>query len=271
MIAWDDFLAFARERVAEYNARPHSTLKKRSPDEVWQGFALNGWQAMKEDAATLDGLFRPRVERTVARAEVRLFNNVYFNAALAELHGETVQVGYDIHDANRVWVYLADGRFVCAADWNANREAYFPQPVVEQKREARADARLRRIDGKRMEVEAERGGRPALTVVESQPIPGISGRDIAGAFERLEAVDVPSEPVTPVRAVNAAASPATNGGFVVPAAPELRIRKWLELSEQAEAGVLLTERETRWLASYAKSHEFSVMKKKEAEACEASA
>ena len=267
MIAWGDFLSFARDRVAEYNTRPHVSLKKRSPDTVWAEFESHGWQAQCEDAGTLDALFRPRVERTALRGEVRLFNNVYFSAALAELHGETVQVAYDIHAAERVWVYLPDGRFVCHADWNANSAAYFPQPVVEQKRDARADAALRRLDEKREAVEFERTGRPALSVVTEPTVPGISGRDIAGAFERLAPMDVPTATEPPLRVVE----DIEPMGFQVPGTPQLRYRQWLALSDLAEAGEMLADRETRWLASYARSHEFSVMQKKQADACEASA
>ncbi|BAK76461.1 phage transposase [Pseudogulbenkiania sp. NH8B] len=270
LIGWDDFLPFCRERVAEYNARPHASLKGLSPDQAWQGFVAKGWQAERLESATLEALFRPRMERTVQRAEVRLFNNQYFNEALAELHGETVHVAYDIHDPHRVWVYLTEGRFVCTAEWNANRSSYVPTSAKTAAQEKRAAAQLRNLDKKRDVIEQERGGRPALTVIDSPVVmPGISGRDIVGAFERLAEPEVPLIHREPVRTINAASGDTE--GFVVPPAPELRIRVWHELSTLAEAGGLLTEKETKWLASYAKSHEFRVMSQKYAEADQASA
>lgn len=257
MMGWDDFLAFAGERVAEYNARPHASLKKRSPDAVWTGFEQRGWQAQREDDATLERLFRPRLERTVDRGQVRLFNNVYFSTALTELHGESVQVAYDIHEAERVWVYLPDGRFVCHADWNANRTAYFARPVIEQKRAARAEAALRRLDERRDAVEAERDGRAALAPVTAPVLPGLAGRDIAGAFERLDAIDVPAAVEAAPRRL--APAPASDD-FSVPPTPALRYRAWLTLEARTADGTPLTAREARWLASYARSHEFNVMK-----------
>ena len=77
-------------------------------------------------------LFRPRVTRTLARAEIRLFNNIYFARELEEFHGLEVHVAYDIHDVSRVWVYLPGGRLLCEAQVNGNSKHYMPVPVVEQ-------------------------------------------------------------------------------------------------------------------------------------------
>lgn len=263
MMAWDDFLRFCTERVADYNARPHASLKGLSPDQAWQGFVAKGWQAetLPQDALAL--LFRPRMERTVQRGEVRLFNNQYFSHELTELHGETVHVAYDIHNPNQVWVYLPDGRFVCSAEWGANRTHYFPTSQVQHARDRRASAQLRNLDSKRAAIEQERDGRPALTVIDSpMTIPGIRSSDIAGAFQRI------AEPVAldggqPLRVINAEVVEDTPSGFAVPRTAELRIQQWRELAGHAEGGVLLTEAETKWLASYAKSHEFKVMSQKQ--------
>ncbi|MGE8356539.1 MAG: Mu transposase C-terminal domain-containing protein, partial [Microvirgula sp.] len=185
---------------------------------------------------------------------------------LTELHGEPVQVAYDIHEAERVWVYLKDGRFVCHAEWNANRTAYFARPVIEQKRAARAEAALRRLDERRDAVEAERDGRAALAAVATPTLPGLAGHDIAGAFERLDAVDVAAVAETVPR--RPAAAPAGDD-FSVPPTPALRYHAWLALDARTASGVLLTPREARWLASYARSHEFNVMK--QTGACDATA
>lgn len=263
MMQWDDFLRFCTERVADYNRRPHASLKGLSPDQAWQGFVAKGWQAetLPQDALAL--LFRPRMERTVQRGEVRLFNNQYFSRELTELHGETVHVAYDIHNPNQVWVYLPDGRFVCSAEWGANRTHYFPTSQVQHARDRRASAQLRNLNSKREAIEQERDGRPALTVIDSpMTIPGIRSSDIAGAFQRI------AEPVAldggqPLRVINAEVIEDTPSGFAVPRTAELRIQQWRELASHAERGVLLTEAETKWLASYAKSHEFKVMSQKQ--------
>lgn len=261
MMQWEDFLRFCAERVADYNARPHASLKGLSPDQAWQGFVAKGWQADILQPEALALLFRPRMERTVQRGEVRLFNNQYFSRELTELHGESVHVAYDIHDPNQVWVYLPDGRFVCSAEWGANRAKYFPTSQVQHARDQRAAAQLRNLDSKRAAIEQERDGRPALTVIDNPiSIPGLQGRDIVGAFERL-AEPQPLETSQPLQVVNAT-QPAPEGGFDVPTTAELRIQCWQALSALAETGVLLTDKETRWLASYPKTSEFKVMSQK---------
>jgi len=262
MMQWDDFLQFCRERVAEYNARPHASLNGLSPDQALQGFIAKGWQAdrMQPDALAL--LFRPRMERTVQRGEVRLFNNQYFSRDLTELHGQTVHVAYDIHDPQQVWVYLPDGRYVCSAEWGANRSQYFPTSQVQHARDQRAAAQLRNLAAKRDAIEQERDARPALTVIDSPvSIPGIRSSDIAGAFNRMAEAREPLN-ASPLRVVDAVTVDTTAQGFVTPATPELRIRQWQQLSDLAEAGGLLTEQETRWMVRYAKSSEYTVMKMK---------
>jgi putative transposase len=259
MLQWDDFLQFCRERVAEYNARPHASLNGLSPDQALQGFIAKGWQAdrMQPDALAL--LFRPRMARTVQRGEVRLFNNQYFSRDLTELHGQTVHVAYDIHDPQQVWVYLPDGRYVCSAEWGANRSQYFPTSQVQHARDQRAAAQLRNLAAKRDAIEQERDARPALTVIDSPvSLPGIRSSDIAGAFNRMAEAREPLN-ASPLRVVDAEV--VAGQGFSVPATPQLRIRQWHALSGQAAAGEVLTDKETRWLASYPKSREFSVMNK----------
>ncbi|MCQ4142808.1 Mu transposase C-terminal domain-containing protein [Vogesella sp. AC12] len=264
MMAWDDFLRFCAERVADYNARPHASLKGQSPDQALQGFIAKGWAPEMLPPAVLTLLFRPRMARSVQRGEVRLFNNQYFSQALTELHGETVHVAYDIHNPNQVWVYLPDGRFVCSAEWGANRAHYFPTSQVQHARDRRASAQLRNLDSKRDAIEQERDGRPALTVIDSpMTIPGIRSSDIAGAFDRITVEREPLNASQPLRVINAEVIEESPSGFVVPRTAELRIQQWRELAGHAERGVLLTEAETKWLASYAKSHEFKVMSQKQ--------
>jgi putative transposase len=99
-----------------------------------------------------EDLFRPYEECKVRRGEIELFSNRYFSPDLAEYHGDTVLVGYDIHNADQITVRDEDGRLICYAKWNANKRTYFPQTKVEQARQRRADGRLRRLAVKQDEV-----------------------------------------------------------------------------------------------------------------------
>ncbi len=166
LMPWSDFLAFCQRQVDAYNARPHRSLQRvrdavsgkmrhMSPDEAWQQAIAEGWQPASVSAAESADLFRPYKLCTVLRGEVRLFNNRYFDKALEHYHGDRLQVGYDIHDASRVWVRDVEGRLVCVAGFEANSRAYFPQTVIDQAAEKRALGRIRRAEAKIEEAEAE--------------------------------------------------------------------------------------------------------------------
>ncbi|MCW3479706.1 Mu transposase C-terminal domain-containing protein [Neisseriaceae bacterium JH1-16] len=280
LMSWPQFVAFCDQKVAEYNDRPHRSLPKitdpatgrrrhMTPNEKWALHEAQGFAAHRVTDDEARPLFRPQVLRTVRRCELEVFNNRYFARALEEFHGEQLRVGYDIHDPNTVWVYDEDGRFICTAELDANKRDYMPQSVIERARDKRAAGREKRLESKLAEVREERNGRPVLTVVSETVIPGLSGREIAGAFERLVEPVEALERASPVRTINAPVD--IESGFAVPAAPEQRIQAWLELSERAEHGAPLSEKETRWLGSYAKSHEFRVMNQKQNELRQASA
>lgn len=200
LMPWDLFVQWVEARVAWYNARTHRSLKGLSPDLAWANFEAQGWAAEVMDADELATLFRPRVARTLARAEIRLFNNIYFARELEEFHGLEVHVAYDIHDASKVWVYLPDGRLICEAQANGNSKHYFPVPVVEQARQKRAAGREKRLNTKLEEVRAELHGTAALPVPEAAQIV-IGGRIVdpsaalAARQAVAEAVEVKAEPV----------------------------------------------------------------------------
>ena len=173
LMSWSDFLDYAAQVVNDYNNKPHSslkritdpvTLKKRhlSPLEAWNEALEMGAPIDRVEDWDAEDLFRPYEERKVRRGEIELFGNRYFSQELSEYHGDTVCVGYDIHNADRITVRDEDGRLICYAYWNANKRAYFPQSKVEQARQRRADGRLRRLAVKQDEVLLE--ANPTLTI-----------------------------------------------------------------------------------------------------------
>lgn len=252
LMSWADFMAWCEERVSWYNARPHSSLPKAanmaghvvhlSPDECWQRHSNDGWQAttLSLDEAAL--IFRPRVERTVLRGEIKLMNNIYFSQELTEWHSESVQVAYDIHHAEWVWVYAKDGRLICKAQWNANRENYFPQSVIEAAREKRADARARRLEAQLEEVEAERQGKPALEHNEPVWIPGVG--NLTADLLRQRSAEVVEAEVIEVQA-NQQYDLTTLGS-------DERIALYLAYQD----GKPVPQEHQRWFQSYPKSKEF---------------
>ena len=171
--SWEAFVEAADAMVAAYNARPHSALRERdrstgtwierSPDQAWSAAVEAGAMPFALGAGEADDLFRPVVERQVSRGEVQFNTNIYFDDALEPFDGLKVFVGYDIHDASRVWVRkraeldgeTVVGGLICIAAYGGNTQHYMPRPMVETARERRRSGRLARVEARREEIEAE--------------------------------------------------------------------------------------------------------------------
>ena len=200
LMDWRDFVAWCQRQIDDYNRRPHSSLpkiadaslgKKRhmTPDEAWAEAMERGWLPDRVEGSDADDLFRPQERRTVRRATVSVFANEYFHPDLEHWHGRDVLVGYDIHDAERVWVRSMDGRLICVAGFEANKRSYFPVSAAQAAHERRVQGRRRRLDAKRAEVDAEL--RPNL-VVDNAP-PALTEDEHAAADAAYSALEADSE------------------------------------------------------------------------------
>jgi putative transposase len=143
-------------------------MRHMSPSECWDRHLANGVELVWLEPAELEDCFRPYEIRTVSRCEIKLFKSTYFNKALTHYHEQEVQVGYDIHDASRVYVRDLDGHLICTAGLDANKTDYFPKSALEEARERRARGRVRRLETHRQEALEELSGRPP--VIESAPL-----------------------------------------------------------------------------------------------------
>lgn len=170
---WDAFLEAVAQAIAVYNARPHTSLPRirdtvtgklrhRSPDEEWAA-RCDGFEPVVPEAAELEDMWRPHVERTVRRSLVEWLGNSYFSPDLEPFHGETVVVGYDVRDATRVWVREIEivdgerhpGRLLAVAIFEGHKTRYVPLSAEQDAMEKRAKGRLARLDRKRDLVERE--------------------------------------------------------------------------------------------------------------------
>lgn len=184
LIPWDTFLVFLQAVTEYHNASPSRALPKvvdettgrkryLSPDQAWQQAVDTGWSAPAVVADLHE--FMPTLPRTVARGELKLFGNVYFSKTLEQLHGVEVQVAYDIHHADRVWVRTLEGRAICEATFESNKSAYFPKPFQELANEKREQGRLGRLQRQVDEIRAEASG--------SQRVRDITPHEQARALE----------------------------------------------------------------------------------------
>jgi len=244
LMAWPDFLRFAAERVAAYNDRPHRSLPRllangrrhMTPNEAWARGVEEGAALVELMPGEAEYLFRPQKEVRALRGEVRLFNNLYFSHELTEYHGDAVRVGYDIHDASRVWVYDQDGRFICTAEFEANKRAFMPESVLELAARQRAEGRARRLQDQLTEVREELHGGPL--VLENAPSPSLPTLSIVPAIEQ------PAEPVIDRLATSALTreAPAVRPAFGLPS----ERYEWLK-SQRPDTW---SEADRAWLREY---------------------
>ncbi|WP_321362627.1 Mu transposase C-terminal domain-containing protein [uncultured Celeribacter sp.] len=200
--SWDEFVRLCEEKVEEYNAKPHLSLPKfedpetgrlrhMSPNDCWEAHAQKGFEPVPVDADEADDLFRPYVIRVVRRAQVDWGTNTYFDMELERYHTQKVMVGYDYHQADKVWVREFDvstgqpGRLICVAGFMANAERYVPLSYEEKALETRANARKKRLEDKIEGVEAERN---APYLVDQSESLEASFLDVTP--EPIEAVDL---------------------------------------------------------------------------------
>jgi len=219
LLGWPEFLEYVQSVTDTYNDRPHSSLprirdavtfKRRymTPNEVWQKSIDEGWQPDPVTEAQADDMFRPYEIRKTNRALVSLFGNEYFGGnALEAFHGEEVMVGYDVHDASKVWVRelirnadeICEGRLICTAEWGGNRQSYYPVSVAEQARDKRLAGRIKRLDVHKAEALAERHSNPLIEMGGETPMTETESAMADAMFEKLEN---PLEPVSSVTSIN---------------------------------------------------------------------
>lgn len=277
LMGWDLFMRFCQEQMDKYNARPHGTLPKivdpadgkrrhMTPNEALTAFRTRGWEPVVLTDAEAQNVFRPRIERKVRRGEIQLFNNRYFSRMLEEFHDESVHVAYDIHDAKHVWVHHQDGRFICKAEFGANERHYFPMSFVEQAREKRADARLKRLDVHRDEIEAERRGHLALPM-ETPDVLEIQGiGQVTREALHNRVIDMPVEDVTPI----AMSLPAQKSAEIIdlPETASQRFARWQALDQLISNGGTPDTNQLKWYGTYQRSKEFAAQKRRAEEAGE---
>ena len=102
---------------AVYARRPHAGLDGLSPFD--RATSWTGQIRRVRDARALDALLAEPAGgggRTVGKKGLRVDGGIYIAAELGPLVGERVKVRLDPTDLGRVYVYEADGPFVCIAE-----------------------------------------------------------------------------------------------------------------------------------------------------------
>ncbi len=186
LLTWTEFLRIMDERVEAYNNQPHAGVEyrdedgrkvKRSPMDAWRDAENSGFEVLGLMAHEADDLFRPTVKRRTRRGMVEWITNSYFHLDLEPYDGLDILVGFDVHDAGRVWCREIDitpegeqpGKLICVAQFEGNKERYIPLSYEKHAMEKRHKARLSRLQNHVDEVELELNPNRFLTQSAEQP------------------------------------------------------------------------------------------------------
>lgn len=201
----------------EYNTQhSHRELGGLTPAEAYAARLDpdSVFYAAAQDA-DIDAMWLPEVARTPQRGVISLFGNEYARGDLPGLlaESEKVRVRFDIHNADRVWLYRMDGRPLGAADWDAHKRAAFPVPYIEQKRAERVESKVKSLEKKAAVSRAELGNViegefsetliPARDVIDiprsEKPVPLRSAREVMAEMDAEAAKKNPKAAEKPAR------------------------------------------------------------------------
>lgn len=259
ILEWGEWLRACDQAIAEYNERPHASLRhgrtKLSPNQAWERALQEGWAPTPLAHDDLHDLL-PAVmrgatpARQVRRGEVTTPWGRYAHEALRPWHGRDVRVHYDPADGSRVWICQADGRFICCAERDANARPYVPQSQIDYARDKREQARVGRLE-RRIEV-AQAEETPVLEgqtydlpdlVLQTNPLGELvdadRGREAAPTASVAE-LPTPDADAYLDRLDSLDSDPA-------------RYDTWRILRDRDAAGDLLSPREAQFLESFGRS------------------
>ena len=190
---------------------------------------------MLQKMAAVRKMYEGKVLAGFAGATADAFNLFdKFEMKLQEYNGDRLRVAFDMHNAERVWLFDDDGRYVCHADWNGNRIDYMPVSVIEQAKEKRVAGQIKRLDNKQSILAAARPAR----VLEHQSRMNLGGRtlDMQALQQQAQLAMAKMQPrageVEPPKAKVAAFRPSEPppDGWVRPATPQARAAEFARLS-----------------------------------------
>jgi putative transposase len=127
--------------LEHYHDMPQDKLAGRTPAQVWAEL-----QPVTVEIG-MDAIARPREECTVGRQTIRLHNRFYYAEALALFDAMKVDVEYDLHHDDRVWIFDKKGRFVVEAKL-VNKIGVLPASRLEEGRDRRLQGQLKRLNRK---------------------------------------------------------------------------------------------------------------------------
>jgi transposase InsO family protein len=303
---WAQFRDDVDAAIRAYNSehRENPELEGMTPDEAYAAWFDPEAIVFEPGAPELASLWMPEEIRAPRRGVVELFGNQYFRRDLVERlkEDERVIVRFDIHNAEKVWLFRLDGSYIGDADWDGHKKSPFAQSYMEKKREERRagkEARGQRIidearDEARPLIEMEAGGARIINLgahrVDLDRLPEI--RESGGGDWESEPCTLSPNP-SPARGEGRLRHPALRSlplpsplageglgergqgfpesrgdgaGFASAATPTPTPVKtyaaWLLLDARIRAGEAVSEDESYWHSSFPRSVKFGIERDK---------
>lgn len=152
LLSFAEYTASVAAFVEAYNQRPSATLDGFSPAALWR--QLERVPVELPGAAVL----RPMERRVARRCLIQLHNRQYEHPLLMEYEGRELNVEYDIHRDDQVWVYDDKHRLLCEAALKTKVD-WLPQSRLDEARRKRELGRLHRLQKRIDLVRAEAADR----------------------------------------------------------------------------------------------------------------
>jgi putative transposase len=172
--------------IVRYASRPHPENKNETIGEVWGRLT-----PIPPHAAVVE-LKRQATTLTVRRGMLKHGRRFYRHADLLAFNGKEVVLEYDLMDDRIAVVRAQDGRWICDANLTSEIDAIAPNRL-EEKRIARADDAVRRLQKKIEEQNARAGRVIDAEAVAAAVLPADETRQI-GADEEPLLLDLTIEP-----------------------------------------------------------------------------
>ena len=155
---WQEFIAACEARFDWYNHQhEHVEHGGKPPASVYFANFDLSWACRLTEEEALN-LYRPFIERTPDRGEIRWINNLYHCALLVGYPAKTkVRVAYDMLNADKVWISDLQGRFIGIGIWNGNQVEGFAKSLKDHLKIVRVDAKVKAAEVKIADAQAELG------------------------------------------------------------------------------------------------------------------
>lgn len=170
----DEWIAEFKAFLNDYHNSEHPEVKGKTRQQVWDE------NIERVPPVEGDFVMLPRETVNIRRGRFRLHQRDYSADFLHQFNGQELVAAYDLHDDSYTKLYKLNGEFLMFANLKTKSHAV-PTSRIEQAESKRLTGRLKRIDTKRREIEAQENQERIIDVDSvakfAAPIKGIEAQE----------------------------------------------------------------------------------------------